>query len=123
MASHSAFGELYSLAGQLTMQIGSGQISRSGSSRFPPDNMSDLWICRQNLLQRLRETAELRCHVNLPEQLSNDGGARPDETQKLVFISRLVSATKAQFKSFVANRHVPSPILRNHLIRRNTSLP
>ena len=87
------------------------------SPRFCPHDVSDFWVRGQNLPHRIGKTGELRCGVNLLEELLNDWCVWIGEAQELVIITILVSATDSESKSFVWYWNVPSPIFRDDLVR------
>jgi hypothetical protein len=86
-----------------------------------PYYFSNIWVGGQNLLECLSESCELWSCINFLEEFLHNWSARVSETQKLVVVSVLVSATHSEAKSLIAYRHVPSPILSHHLLCLNLS--
>src|SRR4051812_12212878 len=92
------------------------------SSWLCPYYISNLRISSENSLERRSGAGELRGRVNLFEKLLHHRSARVRKTQKLIVVSILVSTTKGESESFVTHRDIPSPILRNHLLRRDAPI-
>jgi len=87
------------------------------SSRFRPLHVPDVRIQGEYLLHCFRKFSELRGGINFPEKLPHYGKCWIGEAQELVVIPVLVPATNSEPESVVLNGYVPSPVLRNDLLR------
>lgn len=87
---------------------------------FPPSQIRDVWIGRQNPIQSFDYLNNPLSRVNLLEESANDRLTGLDKAKIAVVVFLIASATDPEWKGFIRNRHVPAPVFSGRILGFNS---